>query len=102
MKYLRRRLVTIVIYIDDTLLIANSIEEMKHNLSPTIDTLTRAGFLINFSKSQLEPTTCIEFLGFVLDTVQFTVSLSARKICSLETLIEHAVVHRMVTISQCF
>ena len=98
MKFKRRRLVTIVIYIDDTLLIVNTIAEMKHNLQLTIDTLTKAGFLINFHKSQLELTTCIEFLGFILDTVQFTRSLSSRKLHSLERLILHAVVCRKVTI----
>ena len=87
LKYLRRRLITIILYIDDTLLLAETIPEMHSNIETTMSTFSQAGFLINTEKLHLTPTTCIEFLGFVLNSEKFTISLSNRKIHSLAELI---------------
>ena len=91
MKYLRHRLITIVLYIDDTLLLAKSVPQLHSNINMTMSTFSRAGFFINTEKSHLTPTTCLKFLGFVLDSRKFTISLSARKMESLATLIKSTI-----------
>ena len=78
-KHLRRRLVNIVIYIDDSLLIGNNPTEIIQKANLTIEVLQKCGFIINFDKSHLTPTTKIEFLGFILDSVAFTISLTKHK-----------------------
>ena len=91
MKYLRRRLITIVIYIDDTLLLVDSVEQMVKNLQLTMTTFKNVGFIINTEKFHLAPSKKLEFLGFVLDSEQFTISLAQYKIESLKKLITNAI-----------
>ena len=79
MIFLRKRMVNIVIYIDDTLLIAHSISEMHANLWLMIDTLESAGFILNYSKSQMTPMTQLDFLGFTIDKVEYSISLWQRR-----------------------
>ena len=88
MKYLRRRMVTIVIYIDDTLLVARSSSEMHANLRLTTETLEKAGFILNYSKSHLTPTTTLDFLGFTIDTKKFCISLTDSKITGIQKAIK--------------
>ena len=98
MKFLQRRGVTIMIYIDDTLLIARTVEELKRNINLTIETLQRAGFVLNFKKSHLSPTTRIEFLGFIIDTVAYTISLTEKKFDSLLNHVTTALHLRRISI----
>ena len=93
MKYLRRRMVTIVIYIDDTLLVARSVGEMHANLQLTIQTLEKAGFILNYSKSHLTPSTKIEFLGFVIKTKSFCISLTDSKFKGIQNSIKEILQH---------
>ena len=72
-------MVTIVMYIDDTILLAPSLKELNLNMWLTIATLERAGFLLNYEKSMLKPSTRIEFLGFDIDSVKFQISLTKAK-----------------------
>ena len=85
-KCLRKQLVHIFIYVDDTLIVGSSVSGLLEDLKITIDLFERAGFLLNYSKSQLQPTQQIEFLGFDIDTVAYTISLTKEKrdsICNL-------------------
>ena len=45
MKRLREQLVSIMIYIDDTLIMARSLSEMKRSMRLTIECLEKVGFL---------------------------------------------------------
>ena len=78
-KYLRRRNVTIFLFVDDSLIIGKTISILKKNIKLTIDLFEKAGFLINYKKSQLAPCQKMEFLGFVIDTVEFSVYLTQSK-----------------------
>ena len=98
MKYLRAQMVSIVIYIDDTLILARCLSEMKKSMQMTIECLENAGFLINYSKSQTTPTKIIEFLGFMINTEHFEVSLTEVKLLSLRTCVEKALSCRKITI----
>ena len=64
---------------------------MRANIELTIRTFKNAGFMINFDKSHLTPSRRIEFLGFVLDSTKFTISLTTYKISSLQKLINDCI-----------
>ena len=98
MKHLRAQMVSIVIYIDDTLILTRSLSEMKKSIQMTIECLESAGFLINYPKSQTTPTKIIEFLGFVINTESFEVSLTKVKLLSLWTCVQKALSRRKITI----
>ena len=65
MKFLWSRMVRIMIYIDDTLIMAKSLSEMSQSLKLTTETMENAGFVSNYSKSQLTPTTKIDLITAV-------------------------------------
>ena len=77
--YLRKQLVNIMIYIDDTLLVADTKANLSHSIRLMLDAFTKAGFLINHAKSSLKPTQRIVFLGFLIDSVEYTISLTDDK-----------------------
>ena len=54
-KHLRRRMINIIIYIDYTLLIGDSVEELIMKANITIETLQRCGFIINFEEESSGP-----------------------------------------------
>ena len=78
-RYLRKRGVNMVIYIDDTLLIHHNSGTLCKHRDFAIDTFQKCGFVVNMEKSQLEPSTQAEFLGFDFDTVAFTITLTTQK-----------------------
>ena len=75
MKFLRKKLIRILIYIDDTFLCAETIEELQENINITLDTFRNCDFTINTKKSKITPTTKIEFLGFKLNSISYTITL---------------------------
>ena len=83
MKFLRSQMVRIMIYIDDTLIMANTFTEMSTSMRLTVDLLEKAGFVLNYPKSQMNPTTSIDFLGFTINTLNYTVSLTEGKLNNL-------------------
>ena len=87
LKFLQKCSVQIFCYVDDLLILGRSIVDFKTNINLTIDIFKCAGFLLNFEKSQLEPTQKIEFLGFDIDSTEFTVSLTQSKRQSILRLV---------------
>ena len=77
---LRRQGYTLVIYLDDMLIIAESCSESLSALCDTIKLLTDLGFVINADKSNLTPSQRIEFLGFIFDSTNLSISLPQEKI----------------------
>ena len=75
-----------LIYIDDTLLHGNTYEECKANVNETVKLLDKLGFTIHPSKSVLEPSQQISFLGFLIDSVKMTVKLLPEKAEEIEHL----------------
>ena len=78
-SYLRSKGVQIIIYIDDTLLIANSVEKLLKDRDLAIETFEKCGFTINYKKSQLIPVHELEFLGFVLNSTDMSITLTDSK-----------------------
>ena len=53
--------------------------QTKKDRDLVIETLEKCGFTINYKKSHLTPSTVIEFLGFVLDSDNMTITLTECK-----------------------
>ena len=68
-SHLRLNSFKIVIFLDDMLLIAGSFLECLNQLALLHRLIEDLGFIVNDKKSQLEPTTIISFLGFIIDSV---------------------------------
>ena len=69
----------IVMYIDDSLLLGDTEELCRLAVNRTCKLLDSLGFTIHPVKSVFKPTQTIEFLGFVLNSVTMTVTLSEYK-----------------------
>ena len=69
MSLLCQCLIDILIYINDTFLRAPSFEEMSANLELTRELFQNCGLSINEEKSCVIPAQCMEFLGFILNTL---------------------------------
>ena len=67
------------IYIDDSLLFGENREECRINVMETARLAIELGFVLHPEKSIFEPTQIIEFLGFILNSVDMTVKLTERK-----------------------
>lgn len=85
--YLREHGFESVVYLDDFLLLSPTNKLCRDNLRAHIQLLTSLGFLINFKKSVLVPTTRIKYLGFIFDSQQQTVSIPDERRIKLRKLV---------------
>jgi len=74
MTSLRRKGCCSVVYLDD-FLFSSSRNECLRNLNLAQDLLLSLGFLINNSKSQLEPSRKCKYLGFIFDSVVQSIAI---------------------------
>nr|CAH7767174.1 unnamed protein product [Callosobruchus chinensis] len=65
---LRSQGVMCVGYLDDLLMIGDTLQECNHNVKITVSLLEQLGFMINYEKSSLVPKTTQTFLGFIYDS----------------------------------
>ena len=63
-------------YIDDSYLQGDNVQTCKENVSATLSTFTNLGFLPHEEKSVVEPTQELVLLGFVLNSLTMTISLT--------------------------
>jgi len=68
-----------IIYIDDLLLIHNSLQLAIINIQKAIRLLEWLGFVINYKKSSLVPNKRCKYLGFIIDSVNYNLELSDNK-----------------------
>ena len=66
-------------YLDDIIIIARTYLECMRALLILIDVLRKLGFVIHPKKSLFDPSTNIEFLGFMIDSLDMTVRLTRDK-----------------------
>lgn len=71
-------------YIDDSYLQGDSIEDCQSNIRDTCGLFEKLGFIIHPVKSILKPVQKLTFLGFVLDSVEMTVTLTDEKILRIK------------------
>lgn len=74
-SYLRSRGVRLVVYLDDILIVASSESQLREHLGWVVEVFESVGFIINREKSIVDPARVLEFLGFLLNTVGWTVSI---------------------------
>ena len=66
-------------YIDDSFVVADSFDKCKLGLKQLEQLLTKLGFVVHPTKSVLEPTQRLTFLGFELDSREFKIFLTRDK-----------------------
>ena len=71
--------VRIIIFLDDMLLMAQTLKGSLQAKETLIFLLQNLGFVINIKKSQLTPVKEIEFLGLVINSVNMTLALPQEK-----------------------
>lgn len=79
-KLLRLAGYTSTIYLDDLFLVGYSYDDCRQNINTTVRLLTALGFIINYDKSNLQPSLQCKFLGFVLDAQRMIITLPEEKI----------------------
>ena len=90
--------ITITGYIDDTLLTATSSRECARALEVAAELFQDLGFMISMSKSVFVPTTKIEYLGFVIDSVAMTVVPTTEKVNKLRKAVRKLMGKQATTI----
>ena len=76
----RELVIRMIVYIDNILPLAETKEKARDQASGLLYLLQRLGFTVNLEKTVLEPSQCLEFLGFMVDTTRMELSLPAQKI----------------------
>ena len=77
--FLRRKAIRVLIYPDDFLLLAATMEVAVKNTQLVVTLLQSLGFKINLKKSLLIPTPVLTFPGFRIDSMCMMISLPAEK-----------------------
>ena len=77
--WLRKQGYTVLGYIDDTIFIENSAEEVLQALNLATKLFDDLGLTISVKKSVFVPVQKIEYLGFILNSVDMTVRLTDEK-----------------------
>ena len=72
--------ICLIIYLDDMLIMARSVQELIFHRDTVIYLLQNLGFVLNLKKSVLEPSQKIEFLGMVIDSMKMEISLPQEKL----------------------
>jgi len=97
---LRRLGIRLIIYLDDILLIADSIEKLEIHRDSTIYLLQKLGFIINWKKSNLIPSQIIEFLGFQINSEEMMLYLPQQKVDQIKKECEQILNLRSITVRQ--
>lgn len=77
------------IYLDDVCMIGKTYSDCVNNVTQTKNMLESLGFIINESKSCLNPNTTCKYLGLVIDSKKFHVSLTDEKRVLIENELNH-------------
>ena len=78
-KHLRSKGHLSVKYLDDSLLIGETARICLNNVTDTVNLLRSLGFTIHPDKSVFVPTQKITFLGFIIDSVKMTITLTEER-----------------------
>jgi hypothetical protein len=74
-----------IFYLDNILVLGTSFHNCLANLQQALSILIEAGFLINWEKSSIIPTTNFTFLGMLWDSVEGSLSLPENKLLQLQS-----------------
>ena len=95
---LPRQGVIIVVYIDDSWIKADTYEECKASTKSTAELFLKLGFIINQKKSVFIPSQRITILGFIIDSVDMSVTLSPSKVEPIVKMCTDLVSHPVTTV----
>lgn len=87
MNVLRGRGFLSTIYLDDIFCIDRSFKLCKNNIIESKQFLEELGFILNKDKSSLIPSQRCKFLGFIFDSVRYTIELPDKKKNQIKNLI---------------
>ncbi|XP_022808832.1 uncharacterized protein LOC111345815 [Stylophora pistillata] len=93
---MERRGSTVLAYLDDFLIIADTKVECQQAYEALIKLLGELGFHINWDKA-VGPCQRLPFLGIEIDTVRRQLTLPERKLCELRLLLSETTVKRSIT-----
>ena len=82
-KYWRFNSIKIACFLDDGLGIDNTFEKALENSTFVLNSLTKAGFIINSEKSVWQPTKVLTWLGIEVDLNNDTLKISSERIDSI-------------------
>jgi hypothetical protein len=74
-----------IFYLDDILVLGSTFQICLSNLQEALSLLMKAGFIINWEKSSLIPTTNFTFFGMLWDSVEGALSLPQDKLQRLRS-----------------
>ena len=94
---LQSRRIQVHQYLDDWLLRANTRHQCQLQTKELLHTVQQLGFVINFEKSELEPTQRIDFLGYHFDLQQGKVFPTEKKLKILQKSIQDIEVSSQTT-----
>ena len=80
---LRRLGLRIIVYLDDIIVFNQTREKILRDRDSTLWLLQNLGFVINWKKSVLDPSHCMEYLGFVINSLEMNLSLPKEKMNQL-------------------
>ena len=87
-------------YIDDSLLQSDTFQECSENVSDTLSLLDSLGLTVHPDKSVIIPAQSMEFIGFLINSVDMTVRLTARKSKEIVELCQSLLCRDIVTIRE--
>lgn len=83
-QFLRQQGIHCILYLDDLLVAAPNSRALLQDLSTVLWLLVALGFVINTQKSVTLPTHRLEYLGFVVDTREMSISLPESKVKAIQ------------------
>ena len=96
--HLRMQGYTCMGHIDDSLLIASTYDDCTCNFTATVELLTKLGFVVHSDRSVFEPSQEIEFLGFIINSLNMSVTLSTAKAAKVQNACQDLLDSKHITI----
>lgn len=87
-------------YIDDSLLQSDTFQECLENVFDTLSLLDSLGLTVHPDKSIIVPAQSMEFIGFLINSVDMTVRLTTRKAKEIVELCQSLLRRDTVTIRE--
>lgn len=97
---LRQELITVASYIDDLITAARSFDRCFHNILRIVDLLSELGFFINVEKSEMVPSQVMEYLGFIIDSVNMSIRITPDKVSNISELCREALASENISIRE--